>query len=231
LRTIRLAGVALLVLLTTAHLLRAAESTGSVQAISPAISTQTALPTAQPHGDKITTVPAEPRKAVARMVPVRSVSPATSAANPSTSPRLLHYEDFQRGLELIPVKKPGPVISTQPQGQSPPPKPTLPPQPPSPTKPASQSPVRSQVQSRPKSPSPSPPRKKTPSPATSVPPVPSTPHRLPESSAPVPAKVAEKPAIVRRLPPLDRIAPAASIPQHSRLPQEPIPLYPETGHD
>lgn len=180
-------------------------------------------------------------KAAAQAIPVRTVSQASGAANPNTAPRLLHYEDFQRGLPLVPVTKLGPVLPSHPQGRLPqsplpqlksmPPKPT----PPSQTQPQAQPPSRSpapvSVQPQPTSPTSSQSRLQPLPPTTPLTPAASIPATAPTSNAVVPAKVSEASRIVRRLPSLDRIAPSASIPPRSRLPQEPIPLYPETGHD
>jgi hypothetical protein len=130
---------------------------------------ETASPVAQGHD-------AEPRKSTAQAIPVHPVSQATRAASPRGTPRLLRFEDFQRGLELIPVSRPQPALPPPPQPKSPP-------------------------------------------------------HSSPTPAVRAPGSAAEMPATLRRLPPVDRIAPAAQISRRSRLPQEPIPLYPETGYN
>jgi hypothetical protein len=58
----------------------------------------------------------------------------------------------------------------------------------------------------------------------------SPPRTQPPATSAFVAPTGDK-AILRHLPPVDRIVPAGPIPRRSRLPQEPIPLYPETGYE
>jgi hypothetical protein len=67
---------------------------------------------------------------------------------------------------------------------------------------------------------------KRPTAATPVKPVAPAPRSQVDYIAPV-----GDAAILRRLPSVDRIAPTPAVPQHARLPQSPIPLYPDSGYE